>query len=345
MTISCSLMRHATSCAGRPRQRAEDEHDPERRGEALEDRLGTGARDDRVAQAVGDVGQRVVLRDRVDRRAEQRRGVERRRDEQHDEDEREDALHSRRAAGAQRDRLADRAEADRGDDADRQQAQRADGAALEVRPEDEAQQQEVEDLHHGDDRGGGQPPEHDRHARDRRGDQPVEEAALDLQRSRDPRHDAGQQQRLRHRRGQLEVQEAVDLGKSGQVGRARQAADVHRQEQRREDQHRGHELRPAQHVHERAAGEREDRADHAGAGTSSSRCWPVFSTKTSSSVGSTSSSAATASPPRRARGRSARSRRHRSRRRPRRRRPLAAGAVAVGDQHLARALDVEARRT
>ena len=117
---------------------------------------------------------------------------------------------------------------------------------------------------------------------------------------------AGQHRRLQHRPGEHEVEEAVHRREAGQVDGAAGAAGLDRQQQRREDDDRRQELRAAEGLRDRAPPERRDdprmrdepstpaRAStlvrpprrSALCSSSPSRWWPVFSTKTSSRVGS-----------------------------------------------------------
>ena len=193
-------------------------------------------------------------------------------------------------------------------------------AALRCARRRSGRRQEPDDLRRAPiTRGRGQPAEHDRRARDRRGDEPVEEAALDVQRgARCPRR-RRRAAATAHRRGA-----AGSRGSRGPAGspagRSRvQAAGVDGQEERGEDHERRQELRPRGTSACAARGARARRDARAGAPITTappgcglvapSRWWPVFSTKTSSSVGSHELERRdAASPARRARARSARSR-------------------------------------
>jgi hypothetical protein len=106
-------------------------------------------------------------------------------------------------------------------------------------------------------------PEDERRARHRRRDQPVEEAALDVERGGDADRHAAQQQGLRDRGRQLEGEERGRLGKARKLPRLAEAADVHGQEQRREDHERHQELRAPEGVADRAPGQRDGRPYHA----------------------------------------------------------------------------------
>ena len=66
-----------------------------------------------------------------------------------------------------------------------------------------------------------EPPEDDREARDRRREEAVGEAHLDVDGERDAAAVAGQHQRLHHRPGEHELEEALDRREAGQVDRAR----------------------------------------------------------------------------------------------------------------------------
>ena len=95
------------------------------------------------------------------------------------------------------------------------------------------------------------------------------------------------------------------MGEARQRRRALQAADVDGEKQRRKEDERGEELRPAKAVAQRPPRERDDGRGHTSSGSARvrgsasaapSRCTPVLARNTSSSVGCLSSSSATARP-------------------------------------------------
>ena len=137
---------------------------------------------------------------------------------------------------AQRERRADRAERER---RHRHQGDHQDGpgdALLERHAEDQPDRQEPESGQEAEHAGPGEPPGDDREAGDGARQQPIGEAHLDVDGERDPRGVAAEQRRLDHRRGQQELQEAVDLGEAGNVDGAADAGALDGQQQRREDQ-------------------------------------------------------------------------------------------------------------
>ena len=128
---------------------------------------------------------------------------------------------------------------------------------------------------------------------------------------------AGQQRRLDHRPGQQELEEAVDRGEAGEVHRPTGARALDGQQQRRDDSSGATSWgrRSVWRTERLPSGQRSPRAFSrrlrrgferpylihliGGARTSGSapsRCWPVFSTKTSSRVGRRRSSEATCDP-------------------------------------------------
>ena len=265
--------------------------------------------DDRSADAFDDEAERVVFGDRPGRLDHQIVGEEGGGEEEDDEDQREEALDDAGAAGAQRDRGADPADRHRrgGDEGDRDQG--AGDAAVDFRAEDQPDREEPERGEEAQRRRPGQPPEHDRVAGDRGREEAVGEAHLDVDRERDAAAVAGQHQRLHHRPGQHELEEALHRREAGQVDRAAGAAGLDRQQQGGEDDDRRHQLRPAEGLADRAHAQRPDDPDvgrellHASTASGSaspsssfSRWWPVLATKTSSRVGRTSSSDSTPIP-------------------------------------------------
>ena len=177
-------------------------------------------------------------------------------EEEDDEDQREEALDDAGAAGAQGDRGADPADRHRrgGDQDDRQQ--RPGDAALDLGAEDQPDRQEPERGEEAQRRGPGQPPEDDREAGDRRREEAVGEAHLDVDRERDAAAVAGQHQRLHHRPGEHELEEALHRREAGQFDRAAGAAGLDRQQQGGEDDDRRDQLRAAEGLADRAHAQR-----------------------------------------------------------------------------------------
>ena len=98
---------------------------------------------------------------------------------------------------------------------DRQQ--RPGDAALDLGAEDQPDREEPERGEEAQRRGPGEPAEDDREARDRRREEAVGEAHLDVDRERDAAAVAGQHQRLHHRPGEHELEEALDRREARQV--------------------------------------------------------------------------------------------------------------------------------
>src|SRR5690348_4569549 len=286
-----------------------EEDDAGDRGDGLQRRLRLDPGDDWLPHPFDDEAEGVVFGDRLRRLDHQLLGEEGRGEEEDDEDQREEALDDAGAAGAQGDRRADAADGDRrgGDQGDRQQ--RPGDAAFDVGAEDQPDRQEPERGEEPERRRARQPPEDDREAGDRRGEEAIGEAHLDVDRESDAAAVAGQHHRLHHRAGQHELEEALDRREAGQFDPGAGAAGLDRQQQGGEDDDRADQLRPPEGLADRARAERPDHphagpeAAHAGAASASgssassalpppsspSRWCPVFSTKTSSRVGRTSS--------------------------------------------------------
>src|SRR6187549_673811 len=306
--ISASRPEPVAEGAGAEQQReGRDGGDRRQGGEGV---AGVDPFHDRLADPLDDEAERVVGGDRPRRLDHQLLWEEGGREEEDDEDEGEEALDDARLAGAQSDRRADAADRHR---ADRRQQDRDEGArhaALDRGAEDQADREEPEGGEEAERGGADEPPEHDREAGDRRREEAVGEAHLDVHRERDAAAVAGQHQRLHHRPGEHELEEAVDRREARQFDGAAGAAGLDRQQQRGEDDDRGDQLRPAEGLPDRAHAERADhsqvRAQAAQALTASAwspapspswaRWYPVLATKTSSSVGLTSSSEPTPIP-------------------------------------------------
>ena len=298
-------MRRAAVRAATPGSRDGHGGDAGGRGEPLEHRHERRRRDDRVAHPLGDVAQRVVVGD--PRRPAAGAGS---RGKNASETKRTTktsgkmpctvlALRARRASSMPR-----AAEADAGED----RRSRARDSTPSDAGLDRRRRRAARCTRNQSDLG-------DRERRRRASSRPKTIAARGMgaatSRSKKPPSissaaampggDAAEQQRLGDRRGELEVEEAVDLREAGQLGAcACRPPTFTARNRRREDDERREELRAAQGVAQRAARQRERDAGHAGAcsgfgsGSSAgaasaaapSRCSPVFSTKTSSSVGS-----------------------------------------------------------
>ena len=223
-------------------------------------------RDDRVAQPVGDVAQRVVAASQsAGGSAAAPRGKNALETNRMTKTSGKipwtvEALRARSASSTP---IAPKPDA--GQHADRQHDHGRPGTPPSiVAPKISPSSEEPDDLHGGE-RGGGEDPARARsptrgigEATSRSKKPPSISSAVAM-----PADHAAEQQRLRHRGGELEVQEAVDLGEARQVRRAVQPADVDGQEQRGEDDQRREELRAAERVAQRPARERQRGADHA----------------------------------------------------------------------------------
>ena len=125
-------------------------------------------------------------------------------------------------------------------------------AALDLGAEDQPDREEPERGEEAQRRRPRQPPEDDREAGDRRREEAVGEAHLDVDREGDAAAVAGQHQRLHHRPGEHELEEALHRREAGQVDGGAGAAGLDRQQQGGEDDDRRHQLRAAEGLADRA---------------------------------------------------------------------------------------------
>jgi hypothetical protein len=175
-------------------ERCHGDRDATGGGHALEHGAGVDRGDDRIAHAVGDVGDRVVGGEPVRGGAEQRLGKERRGEEQDHEREGEDPLDERGVARPQRQDDADAGEARPGQAPDGQHEQEAGHPALHTGAEDQPERQEERRLRDRKGKRGEQAAQGDGRAGNGSGHETVEEPPFDLQRDGDARHHPSQQQ-------------------------------------------------------------------------------------------------------------------------------------------------------
>ena len=143
---------------------------------------------------------------------------ERRGEEEDHEDEREQALDDRRRARADRDGRADPSEGHRGESVTNTIMRTIPRTPSSIcAPKMQAEHDVVDGRERAERGGSGKAAQHHRKARDRSGQEAVGEAHLDVDRERDAARVAREQAGLDHRPGEHEVEEAVHLGKAGQV--------------------------------------------------------------------------------------------------------------------------------